>query len=107
VEDEDGVRRATASSAGDYRPQQHALLLTNLIDYRMPLEDAIAFPRFWWNGGVNLMLERGFSRVGQLAYVKQLVSPPRYMGTAQGVEHLENAKKSVCDIRGDGTPLGD
>jgi len=107
VEDEAGVRLATGSSAGDYRPQQHALLLTNLIDYRMPLEDAIDFPRFWWNGGANLMLERGFSRIGQLAYVKQLVRPPRYMGTAQGVEHLEDAKKSVCDVRGDGTPLGD
>lgn len=48
------------TSGGDYRPQQHALLITNLIDYGLDLQSAVEFPRFLWRVGVEILVEEGF-----------------------------------------------
>ncbi|MDG7016218.1 MAG: hypothetical protein JRM82_02460 [Nitrososphaerota archaeon] len=41
-------------SAAQPGPQLDALLVTDLVDYSMGLEGAMAFPRFAWNGSTTL-----------------------------------------------------
>ncbi len=41
-------------SAAQPGPQLDALLVTDLVDYSMGLEGAMAFPRFAWNGFTTL-----------------------------------------------------
>jgi gamma-glutamyltranspeptidase / glutathione hydrolase len=100
---------AIGTSAGELRPQLHALFVTNLIDYSMGLEEAIAFPRFAWDGsttrveaGYHHLRTRGPGRKDGLRRSARI-------GVAQGVELLPGGeeKKSVCDGRGGGAPAGD
>jgi gamma-glutamyltranspeptidase / glutathione hydrolase len=100
---------AIGTSAGELRPQLHALFVTNLIDYSMGLEEAIAFPRFAWDGratrveaGYHYLRTRGPGRKDGLRRSARI-------GVAQGVELLSGGekKKSVCDGRGEGVPAGD
>src|SRR5574340_676438 len=39
------------ASGADFRPTQHALFVTNAVDYSMPAEQNVAHPRFLWGGG--------------------------------------------------------
>jgi gamma-glutamyltranspeptidase len=82
----------------------NALFVTNLIDYAMSLEDAIAFPRFAWKGDETL-IEKGYRRAGS-SLRERLVESSR-IGVAQGVELMSDSVKSVCDTRGEGLPAGD
>jgi gamma-glutamyltranspeptidase / glutathione hydrolase len=93
---------AIGASAGEYRPQLHALFASNLIDYSMSLEEAIRFPRFAWTGKETLV-EPGYG-AGIQGVPGLVESGP--IGVAQGVEVLGETKKSVCDPRGDGLPAG-
>jgi gamma-glutamyltranspeptidase/glutathione hydrolase len=101
---------AIGTSAGELRPQLHALFVTNLIDYSMGLEEAIAFPRFAWDGSAT-RVEAGYRslrtrRPGR----KDGLRHSARIGVAQGVELLPGGakkKKSVCDGRGEGVPAGD
>jgi hypothetical protein len=52
------------------------------------------------------MVERGFGKVSSSSYKIELLDYPGKTGVAQGVEVLKDAKKAVCDVRGDGIPLG-
>jgi gamma-glutamyltranspeptidase/glutathione hydrolase len=97
---------ALGCSGGDYRPQQHALFITNLTDYAMSLEDAVDFPRFLWTGGRNLLVEQGYMDLDALNYDVEVLPHPGRTGVAQGVQITTGVKKAVCDIRGDGIPLG-
>ena len=100
---------AVGTSGGDYRPQQHALLLTNFIDYGLDLQSAVELPRFLWNGDAKILIEEGFhgldvlKRIGHQPIVQDYPSKT-------GVAHCGLRKGKVtmlsADIRGDGLPIG-
>ncbi len=93
-------------SGGTWRPQQHALFATNILDYGMRLEEAIDFPRAILDGRRALKVESGYSALEALDYDVELLPHPGRTGVAQAVEVEGRMKKGVCDVRGDGTPMG-
>ena len=97
---------ALGCSGGVFRPQQHALFTTNIVDYSMGLEEAIDFPRFLWEGGRSLNIERGYTGLRNLPYEVHHLPYPGKTGVAHGVQRLKGSLKAVCDIRGDGLPVG-
>ncbi|MDG6963813.1 MAG: gamma-glutamyltransferase family protein [Nitrososphaerota archaeon] len=92
------------ASGGDYRPMQHALFVTNSVDYSMPAEANVAHPRFLWGGGRKLLVESGYD-VPAGFEVTSLPMPGR-TGVCQAVEVAPGYRKAVCDVRGDGVPAG-
>jgi len=91
----------------DFRPQQHSQFVTNIVNYGMKLNEAIDFPRFLWNGGKNLIVEEGFSDLQSLGFLLSLQKYPGKTGVAQAVVYEDNYRVAVCDVRGDGIPLGE
>ncbi|MEM2130564.1 MAG: gamma-glutamyltransferase [Candidatus Bathyarchaeia archaeon] len=100
---------AFGASGGDFRPQQHVLLLTNCVDYGMTLQEAVEAPRFLWNGGKQIIIEKGFNELESLEKRGHAVTHQKYPG-GTGVAHCGVRKGKVttlcADIRGDGLPLG-
>lgn len=96
-------------SGGDFRPQQHVLLLTNCVDYDMSLQEAVDAPRFLWNGGKQVIVEERFEGLDNLERLGHVVIRQKYPG-GTGVAHCGMRKEKVtmlcADIRGDGLPLG-
>ena len=72
----------------------------------MTLEEAIDFPRFMLSSGDILVLENVFENPDALYHQVELLDYPGATGVAHGVEVLDEGKKGVCDVRGDGIPLG-
>ena len=103
LEKKEGIS-ALCCSGGDWRPQQHALFATNILDYGMSLEDAIDFPRAILDGRETLRVEAGYSSLDLLDYEINLLPYPGRVGVAHGVEAKEGIRKGVCDVRGDGIP---
>jgi gamma-glutamyltranspeptidase / glutathione hydrolase len=97
---------AAGASGGAYRPQQHALLATNIIDYKMELEEAIDFPRFLWDGWQGVRVERGYKGLDELQMRHKVIGYPGETGVAQGVHVMEESVKGACDVRGEGLPVG-
>ncbi len=97
---------AIGASGGDYRPTQHALFVTNSVDYSMPAEQNVAHPRFLWDGGRKLLVEQGYELPDGSAFDIQSLPIPGRTGVCQAVEISGNYRKAVCDIRGDGVPAG-
>ncbi len=97
---------ATGASGGDWRPQQHTLFTTNIVDYSMDIAQAIDYPRFIWDGGNNLIVEEGYSGLDSVKMRKTLVKCPGPTGVAQGVQRLPESVEGVCDLRGEGLPAG-
>ncbi|MDE1853327.1 MAG: gamma-glutamyltransferase family protein [Thaumarchaeota archaeon] len=97
---------AIGASGGDYRPLQHALFVTNLVDYSMPAEQNVAHPRFLWGGGKRLLVERGYETPENGGYEVENLPMPGRTGVCQAVELAEHYRKAVCDVRGDGIPAG-
>ncbi len=100
---------ALGASGGNFRPQQHSLFVTNLVDYSMSLEEAIDFPRFLWHDEKRLRAEEGYVGLSTLPFDIENIRYPassRETGVAQGVEIMAKAKKAICDVRGDGLPMG-
>lgn len=106
LERENGARAAIGTSGGEFRPQQHALFLTNIMDYGMSLEKALAYPRFLWNPGSKMLIESGFSDLSSLRLDWEPLDYPGPTGVAQAIEISDGVKKGLCDIRGDGLPFG-
>jgi gamma-glutamyltranspeptidase/glutathione hydrolase len=106
---EDDEVLSLGTSGGDYRPQQHALLITNLVDYGLDLQSAVELPRFLWGGGVDILVEEGFRGLGDLEKIGHRVSVRGYPG-GTGVAHcgLKRGRLTVlsADVRGDGLPVG-
>jgi gamma-glutamyltranspeptidase/glutathione hydrolase len=98
-------RIAIGASGGDFRPQQHALFVANLVDYDMPLEGAVDHPRFLWAGGGELLVEAGYEEFDSEFKVRQLPMPGP-TGVCQAVEIEGRTRKAVCDVRGYGIPAG-
>jgi gamma-glutamyltranspeptidase/glutathione hydrolase len=106
--DEDEVW-AIGTSGGDFRPQQHALILTNILDYGMNLQEAIEAPRFLWKGGKQILVEDGFEGLDNLKNFHHEVIYREYpAGT--GVAHCGVKEGKItrlsADIRGDGSAFG-
>lgn len=97
---------AAGTSGGEYRPQQHALLTTNIVDYSMELEDAIDFPRFLWDGAGGVKVETGYEDLTKVHMWYESIGYPGATGVAQGVQVFGESLKGVCDPRGEGLPLG-
>ena len=97
---------AIGTSGGDYRPLQHALFVTNAVDYSMPLEQVVGHPRFLWGGGKSLLVEEGYERGGQQGFEIQWLPMSGKTGVCQAVEVSDHSRKAVCDTRGDGIPAG-
>ena len=97
---------AIGASGGDYRPQQHALFVTNSVDYSMPAEQNVAHPRFLWGGGKTLLVEQGFEHPTTGGFDVQSLPMPGRTGVCQAVEVSKSYRKGVCDVRGDGVPAG-
>jgi len=106
LERENETRAAIGASGGEFRPQQHALFLTNMIDYGMSLEEALAYTRFLWDPGGKTLIESGFTDLSSLRPDWELLDYPGPTGVAQAIEVSDGAKKGLCDIRGDGLPFG-
>jgi gamma-glutamyltranspeptidase / glutathione hydrolase len=94
------------TSGGDFRPHQHALFVTNSVDYGMPAEQNVAHPRFLWGGGRKLLVEEGYDLPGGGRFDVQILPMPGRTGVCQAVELKDRYRKAVCDIRGDGIPAG-
>ena len=101
LEKDNEVFAALGASGGDFRPQQHALFVTNIIDYKMPLWKALEAPRFLWNGK-KVIVEEGLEIPPHKEYEK--ISYPGKTGVAQGIIREENVLIGYCDTRGDGLP---
>ncbi|MGP8126089.1 MAG: gamma-glutamyltransferase family protein [Nitrososphaerales archaeon] len=97
---------AIGTSGGDYRPLQHALFVTNAVDYAMPLEQVVGHPRFLWGGGKSLLVEDGYERGGLSGFSVQWLPMPGKTGVCHAVETSGRYRKAVCDVRGDGVPAG-
>jgi len=97
---------AIGASGGDYRPLQHALFVTNSVDFGMTTEAVVAHPRFLWGGGKSLLVEQGYELPTDGAYDILNLPMPGRTGVCQAVEVAAGYRKAVCDIRGDGIPSG-
>jgi gamma-glutamyltranspeptidase/glutathione hydrolase len=106
LERDEGYRAAVGTSGGDYRPLQHAQFVTDIVDYGMPLEQAVGHPRFVWSGGRDLVVEEGYQEIGSSKYDVQKVLGQGRTGVCHAVEIRGRTRKAVCDARGDGIPAG-
>jgi gamma-glutamyltranspeptidase / glutathione hydrolase len=106
LERQGGPFLAIGSSGGDYRPMQHALFVTNAVDYSMPAEQNVAHPRFLWGGGRSLLVEGEYELPAGGAFDIQRLPMPGKTGVCQAVEISGRYRKGVCDVRGDGVPAG-
>ncbi|HYB07735.1 MAG TPA: gamma-glutamyltransferase family protein [Nitrososphaerales archaeon] len=97
---------AIGTSGGDYRPLQHALFVTNSVDYSMSTEQNVAHPRFLWGGGRTVLVEQGYELPQDAGYEIQNLPMPGRTGVCHAVEVSPNFRKAVCDVRGDGVPAG-
>jgi gamma-glutamyltranspeptidase / glutathione hydrolase len=106
LEREDRPYLAIGASGGDYRPLQHALFVTNSVDYHMPAEQNVAHPRFLWGGSKTILVEHGYELPLGGGYDIQNLPMPGSTGVCQAVELADSYRKAVCDARGDGIPAG-
>ena len=95
---------AIGASGGDYRPMQHALFVTNSVDYSMSADANVAHPRVLWTGGRSLIVEEGFGLPA--GYDCERLPMPGRTGVCQAVEVRPGYRMGVCDVRGDGVPAG-
>jgi len=98
----DTDRIAIGTSGGDYRPILHTLLVTNVVDYRMPLEQAVGHPRFLWKEGRKLTVEPGYQEPASPRYDVQRRATLGQTGVCHAVEVAGDTRRAVCDPRGDG-----
>lgn len=101
-----GPTVALGTSGGEYRPVQHILFVTNIVDFSMSVEQSIDHPRFLWSGGRPLIVESGYESLTPSRYDVENVAHPGRTGVCQAVDLLPDAMKAVCDVRGDGIPAG-
>ena len=90
-------------SGGHYRPQQHALMLTSIIDHGYSIGDAIALPRVLWTPGTcRLVADRGVYLQGILPGYEAVEGRT---GVANSIHLKNNVVIVATDPRGDGYPL--
>lgn len=102
IEREDN-RIALGASGGHYRPQQHAIFITNIIDYNMPIEEAINTPRAAWDPKTGrIAVEREINLKNILGLETFIVER---LGVANAVQVRGRMKKAATDRRGYGIPV--
>mgnify|MGYP001772507678 CR=1 FL=1 len=91
---------ALGASGGHYRPQLHAIFVTNIVDYGMSIEEAINSPRAAWDWSTGrLVAERDLGWSHSEAVVVDRI------GVANAVEVKGRVKGGATDRRGDGIPI--
>ena len=70
---------ALGASGGNFRPQQHALLYTNIAAHGMGLNTAINAPRLLWDPETGRVINEGWDYEGE-----RLMWPSRRTGVAAG-----------------------
>ncbi len=102
IEQEDN-RIALGASGGHYRPQQHAIFITNIIDYDMPIEEAINAPRAALDPKTLRIAVEPEINIEELLGLKTF--KVEKLGVANAVQVKGNVKKAATDRRGYGVPL--
>jgi len=100
-------RIALGISGGDYRPLLHSILLTNVIDYKLNLQEALEFPRFLWDGFKKIIIEEGYEteELKKKGHEIKILKYPSRTGVAHAC--LSNSFITLAsDIRGDSLSLG-
>ena len=96
---------ALGTSGAHFRPQQHTLFITNMVDYGLSPVEAIDAPRFLWDRK-SLIIEEGYE-INGLTEPHQVIRYPGRTGVASIAAFLDNGRKLLyADIRGDGLALG-
>ncbi len=94
---------------GQYQPNGHAHLLSNLLDHRMDLQSAIDAPRSFFENG-KLFVERGYSDVARQRLTDlghHVVTPASPIGGAQAIRiHHDGLLEGASDPRKDGCAIG-
>lgn len=94
---------ALGASGGHLRPQQHAIFITNIVDYGMRFDEAINTPRFAWNPETDeLLVEEGVEPVN-LPWLRG-VRRVRRVGVANAAAILNGVVGASTDWRGAGAP---
>lgn len=94
---------ALGASGGHLRPQQHAVFVTNIVDYGMRFDEAINSPRFAWNPETGeLLVEEGIEPTS-LPWVSG-VRRVRRIGVANAAAQLGSVVGASTDRRGAGVP---
>jgi gamma-glutamyltranspeptidase/glutathione hydrolase len=107
-DDARGEVKSIGLSGGHFRPQLHAEIFTNIVDYGMHPQEAIEHPRFVWHPGrKDVGLEEGYEMPSLEEYRFSLKPYPSRLGVAALTEVRSNGVRGAyCDIRGDGLPAG-
>ncbi len=87
-------------SGAHYRPQQHFLIVTNILERGMNIGDAIEAPRFLWDGH-EVFAEEG------VEFVEKRVKYPGPTGVGHGIQFINKERIAYADIRGEGIALGE
>lgn len=94
---------------GQYQPNGHARLVTNLTDYGMDLQSALDAPRSFSDNG-QLKLERGYGenvRTELAAKGHAIITPDSPIGGGQAIRIRSNGVlEGASDPRKDGCALG-
>ncbi len=97
---------AIGASGGDHRPLQHTQFVTNAVDYSMTADRSVSHPRFLWDGRNTVSVEEGYELPTHSKLKAQSLPMPGATGVCQAVEVSERCLTAVCDVRGDGLPVG-
>jgi len=91
---------ALGASGGNYRPQQHALLFTNIAAHGMSLSESINAPRLLWDPASGKVIHEGWDYPGEV-----LAWPNRRAGVAAGAALEDGVIGVYEDPRGVGRSL--
>jgi len=95
---------------GYMQPQGHVQLLANVIDYDMPLQQALDAPRWRYRESGRLALEARFPAAQQNGLARRghdlAVLPPGQFGGAQVVRAHDGVLSGATEPRKDGTVTG-
>jgi gamma-glutamyltranspeptidase/glutathione hydrolase len=94
------------TSGGDYRPLQHTLFVTNAADYKMDAEQIVNHPRFLWEGGKSLLVEKGYELPRRTPFNILSASKFGQTGVCHAIGVSKDGLTAVCDPRGEGIPSG-
>lgn len=94
---------------GQYQPNGHARVVSNLLDYGMDPQAALDAPRCFFDNG-DLQVERGYSDQTRAALVEKghkVVTPQTAIGGAQAIMiHDNGVLEGASDPRKDGCAIG-
>lgn len=94
---------ALGTSGGHFRPQQHALLIVDMVDGGMDVVEAVDSPRFLWDGG-SVIAEEGADTGGIDA---RRIPYPGGTGVAHAIQFRGADRIAYADPRGEGLALGE